>query len=108
MKPTLPGTRLGLPLPTGIFHKERSMSAHAAHILDEVRSAVHADPHLARRDLHFEHRGRCVTLRGTVESYYQKQMAQETLRRIDGVEEIENRLTVCWPSEVNQGLAQPL
>jgi osmotically-inducible protein OsmY len=84
------------------------MSARAAHILDEVRSAVHADPHLARRNLHFEHRDRRVTMRGTVESYYQKQLAQETLRRIDGVEEIENRLAVCWPSEAQQGLALPV
>ena len=96
------------PLPAGNCQKEHSMSVHAARILDEVRSAVHADPHLARRDLQFERRGRRITVRGTVESYYQKQLAQEALRRIDGVEEIENRLAVCWPSEVTPGLAQPL
>jgi hypothetical protein len=31
---------------------------------------------------------------GVVGSFYQKQMAQETLRRIDGVGSIENRLEV--------------
>ena len=37
-----------------------------------------------------------VTLRGTVGSFYQKQMAQELIRRIDGVETIENHLEVDW------------
>lgn len=81
------------------------MNRGTAHLMDRVRSAVHADPQLARRNLHFEHCGRRVTVRGTVESYYQKQLAQETLRRIDGVEEIENRLSVSWPAEVGHGLA---
>jgi hypothetical protein len=31
-----------------------------------------------------------------VGSYYQKQMAQETLRRVAGVDQIENELEVCW------------
>ena len=56
----------------------------------------------------FEHRGRRVTVRGTVESYYQKQLAQETLRRIDGIDEIENHLSVCWPTEEAIGIAQPV
>jgi osmotically-inducible protein OsmY len=37
-----------------------------------------------------------VTLHGTVRSYYHKQMAQESLRRLSGVGEIENRLEVSW------------
>ena len=82
------------------------MNPGTAHLLDQVRLAIHADPHLARRNLHFEHSGRRVTVRGTVESYYQKQLAQETLKRIDGVEEIENRLAVCWPPESEHELAQ--
>ena len=35
-----------------------------------------------------------VTLRGVVASYYAKQMAQEALRHIDGVQEIANELQV--------------
>jgi osmotically-inducible protein OsmY len=82
------------------------MNRGTAHLMDQVRLAIHADPHLARRNLQFEHRGRRVTVRGTVESYYQKQLAQETLRRIDGIDEIENHLSVCWPAEKGLGLAQ--
>jgi osmotically-inducible protein OsmY len=82
------------------------MNCATTQLQDQVRSAVHADPHLARRNLHFEHCGRRVTVRGTVESYYQKQLAQETLKRIDGIEEIENRLAVRWPAETEHGFAQ--
>ena len=92
--------------PTRDLGKESSMSLSSTQLLEEVRSALHADPQLARRNLHFEHSGRRVTMRGTVESYYQKQLAQETIRRIDGVEEIENRLAVCWPAEPACGLAR--
>ncbi len=82
------------------------MNRGTAHLINQVRSAVHADPHLAQRNLQFEHRGCHVTVRGTVESYYQKQLAQETLRRIDGIDEIENHVSVCWPAEKGLGLAQ--
>ena len=37
-----------------------------------------------------------VTLRGVVNTYFQKQMAQESLRHVDGVHEIANELEVCW------------
>ncbi len=37
-----------------------------------------------------------MVLRGVVRSYYQKQMAQEMLKNVDGVNEIENQLEVCW------------
>ena len=37
-----------------------------------------------------------MVLRGVVSSYYQKQMVQETLRRLDGVGHIENQLEVNW------------
>jgi len=61
-----------------------------------VLSALEANPHIARRNLRFETREGCVTLRGVVDTYYQKQMAQEALRHVDGVNEIANELEVCW------------
>ncbi len=35
-------------------------------------------------------------LRGTVKTYYHKQMAQEALRRVEGVDQIENQVEVAW------------
>jgi osmotically-inducible protein OsmY len=37
-----------------------------------------------------------VTISGEVNSFYQKQMAQEAIRHVDGVQRIENRLEVNW------------
>ena len=37
----------------------------------------------------------CVTLQGRVSTFYEKQMAQEVLRRVDGVTQIENQLEVA-------------
>jgi osmotically-inducible protein OsmY len=37
-----------------------------------------------------------VTLKGVVSSYFQKQMAQEALRNVDGIHEIANELEVSW------------
>jgi osmotically-inducible protein OsmY len=64
-----------------------------------VASALHDSPHLtfpSRRQLRFEAAEGKVVLRGTVRSYFQKQMAQEALRHLDGIAEIENQLEVAW------------
>jgi osmotically-inducible protein OsmY len=39
-----------------------------------------------------------LTLRGRVPSFYLKQVAQEVIRRLDGAEEVNNRLEVAAPS----------
>ena len=64
----------------------------------DVRSAVCDHPQLKRRQLRFQARRGKVVLQGVVDSYYQKLMAQEIVRRMDGVDEIENRLEVHWHS----------
>ena len=61
-----------------------------------VRNALVESPYLQRRNLRFESSEGCVVLRGTVNSYFQKQMAQEALRRVEGVGEIQNHLEVSW------------
>jgi len=61
-----------------------------------VLSALERNPHVARRNLRFETQQGRVTLRGIVGTYYQKQMAQEAVRGVEGVEEIANELEVCW------------
>lgn len=63
---------------------------------DRVLIALEKNPYLARRNLRFETSSGRVTLRGVVNTYFQKQMAQESLRHVDGVDEITNELEVCW------------
>jgi osmotically-inducible protein OsmY len=67
------------------------------HMLDEkISTALRTNPYFPSRNLRFETSEGKVTLHGQVSSWYQKQMAQETLLRLDGVDGVENRLEVCW------------
>lgn len=61
---------------------------------DEVLTALASNPYLSGRKLRFEAEQGRVTLRGVVRSYFQKQMAQEAVRRLEGVDEIHNELEV--------------
>ncbi len=68
----------------------------SAALENQVQSALAEHPHLGKRKLRFEANEGRVTLHGEVRSYYQKQMAQEILRGLEGVRLIDNRLTVNW------------
>lgn len=64
---------------------------------DQVLTALERNPHFSGRNLNFEAEHGRVTLRGVVRSYFQKQMAQEAVRHVDGVQEIQNELEVtAW------------
>ena len=63
---------------------------------DRVLIALEQNPYLPRRNLRFETNEGRVTLRGIVGSYFQKQMAQESIRHLAGVQEIANEPEVCW------------
>jgi osmotically-inducible protein OsmY len=62
----------------------------------QIQAALVQHPFLSGRKLRIETSEGRVTLHGTVRSYYHKQMAQESLRNLAGVAEIENRLQVNW------------
>ena len=63
---------------------------------DQVQLAIAGSPYLAKRKVRFETQDGRVVLRGVVSSYFQKQMAQEALRSVAGVREIDNLLEVNW------------
>ena len=63
-------------------------------LLHRVDTALRENPHLTGRHVLLEDNAGTITLRGTVESYYQKQMAQEVLRSIYGIHKILNQLEV--------------
>lgn len=63
---------------------------------NQVSLALEQNPHLIGRKLRFESSDGRIILRGVVNSYFQKQMAQEALRGMDGVELIDNQLEVTW------------
>jgi len=59
-----------------------------------VDQALQTNPYVSGRLLRFETEGSRVVLKGNVKSYFQKQMAQEVIRKVAGVEEIDNCLEV--------------
>lgn len=63
---------------------------------DRIRDALTANPYLPNQQVRIEAADGLVVLKGNVRSFYQKQMAQESIRRIDGVERIDNLLEVNW------------
>jgi len=64
--------------------------------LEQVQGALHRSPYVSSRQLQIEAKDGRVRLEGTVCSFFQKQMAQELIRRVDGVQRIDNLLQVNW------------
>lgn len=61
-----------------------------------VQRALQRHPSLTNGKLQCETNDGRVTLRGVVSTYYQKQIAQELLRGVEGVREVVNHLEVNW------------
>jgi osmotically-inducible protein OsmY len=73
-----------------------NMSAAHAPLFDRIHRALSANPYVPSRHVSFEAADGHVTLKGNVGSFFQKQMAQEAIRRVDGVQLIDNLLEVTW------------
>lgn len=68
---------------------------------NQVESAIRNSSHLSSRTLRYEAaEDGNITLHGTVASYFEKQLAQETIREVDGVGQIDNRIQVSWAAAV--------
>jgi osmotically-inducible protein OsmY len=63
---------------------------------ERIQSALTSNPYLPGKRVSCRTDRGQVTLSGKVASYFQKQMAQEAVRRLDGVQQIENLLEVKW------------
>jgi osmotically-inducible protein OsmY len=72
------------------------MTLSESSLADRVDQAMQTNPYMNGRTLRFETDGGRVVIQGAVRSYFQKQMAQEIIRRIEGVEEVDNCLEVLW------------
>ncbi|GAB4159332.1 MAG: hypothetical protein Tsb009_36600 [Planctomycetaceae bacterium] len=72
-----------------------TFSTHTIDLPTRVRSHLERSPHFLGRRLNVELKGDDeVILTGFVETYYQKQLAQESLREIEGLGRIHNELEV--------------
>jgi len=68
---------------------------HEAHDLHhQVHFALTQNLYVRNRDIQYHITDDNVVLNGTVRSFYQKQMVQESLRKISGIGQIQNDLKV--------------
>ena len=68
----------------------------------QIAEAIVHNPHLDSRRIKIRtNRGR-VVICGSTETYFEKQMAQEALRGIEGITSIKNELEVEWDSKSDQ------
>ena len=66
---------------------------------DQVHEALELSPYMTRsRGVCCEAENGRVIIRGEVGTYFQKQMATEALRKLRGIDEIDNQLEVNWSS----------
>lgn len=65
-------------------------------LVQRLDSAIKENPHLAGHQVFCYEEGGTVILQGRVRSFFQKQMAQESLRKLEGVQRIVNDLEVEW------------
>jgi len=61
---------------------------------ERIENVIHTNPYLAGRRFRVSAKDDGVRLEGRVGTYFQKQMAQEIVLRIDGVSRIDNQLSV--------------
>ena len=73
-----------------------STATLTAPLFDRIYDALSTNPHVPTEKVRVETADGHVVLKGSVSSFFQKQMAQEAIRRIDGVEKIDNLLEVNW------------
>jgi osmotically-inducible protein OsmY len=74
-----------------------STVAFSTPLFDRIHEALTSNPYVpSRRQVRIEAADGHVVLKGNVRSFFEKQMAQEAIRRVDGVQLIDNLLEVNW------------
>ena len=71
-------------------------SPRSCDLLQRIDTAIKTSPHLSGHQVFCQEESGIVVLHGRVRSFFQKQMAQEALKRLDGVEQVINELEVEW------------
>jgi osmotically-inducible protein OsmY len=65
-------------------------------LFERIHDALTTNPHVPSQMVRVETEEGRVILKGSVTTFFQKQMAQEAVRRVDGVQQIDNLLQVNW------------
>ncbi len=67
---------------------------HAHQLSELVKHAISNTTMLANQKIQYKIEQEQVVLTGSVNSYYEKQVAQESVSRVNGVRQVDNQLTV--------------
>ena len=67
-------------------------------LLELAEGCLRRNPYLALRNVSCEWRDGVLVLRGCLPSYYLKQVAQEVVARLDGVQAVDNQIQVMTPA----------
>ena len=76
------------------FEGSHCVSSREAEIAAEVFALLRQSPYRSIRELTCEVTPNAVVLEGRVATYHEKQVAQETIREVEGVQRIVNRIAV--------------
>jgi osmotically-inducible protein OsmY len=69
---------------------------HGSDVVGQAQERLQAVPYLSFRDLRCEYRHGLLILRGQVESYYEKQLAQEAVATLESVAQVVNQVDVAF------------
>jgi osmotically-inducible protein OsmY len=69
---------------------------HGCDLEEQAQERLRATPYVSFRDVRCEYRHGLLILRGQVLSYYEKQLAQEAVARLEGITRVVNELEVTW------------
>lgn len=75
---------------------EAIMNAESKVLLGRIDQTLRQSAQLKWHEFQVDSAEGHITVRGAVPSFYHKQVAQELIRRIEGVTRVENQLKVHW------------
>jgi len=87
--------------PLNLAHVESRTSQ--ASIKDLAERSLHSNPYLALKNISCDYLDGVLFLHGCLPSYYLKQLAQEAVSDLAGVDRIENHIEVVTTLRFRQG-----
>ncbi|MCL4205208.1 MAG: BON domain-containing protein [Pirellulaceae bacterium] len=85
----------GLTLAVVLRNQENRLTTEEPRVQADAQAHLTMSGYTELRRVICEFHEGVLTLRGQVSTFYAKQLAQERVRTVDGVEEIDNRLEVA-------------
>lgn len=90
-------------MPAAVAERTTTMTPERADLTLMARQQLEQHPHFRGRmsNLSIEQRGKALRLSGRLPTFYLKQLIQETIRHIPGVQRIHNEIAVVSAAGVS-------